>query len=67
MYLFYYLFLAVLGLQCCAGFSLAVADEGYSLVAACGVLIVVASFIVEHGLQALRASVIAIPRLYGTG
>ena len=57
----------MLGLQCCAGFSLAVADEGYSLVAACEVLIVVASFIVEHGLQALRASVIASPRLYGTG
>ena len=42
--------MAVLGLQCCADFSLAVADEGYSLVAACGVLIVVASLIVEHGL-----------------
>ena len=50
LYLFHFLFLAVLGLQCCADFSLALADEGYSLVAACGVLIVVASLIVEHGL-----------------
>ena len=47
LYLFHFLFLAVLGLQCCADFSLALADEGYSLVAACGVLIVVASLIVE--------------------
>ena len=35
------------------GFSLVAASRGYSLVAVCGLLIVVASLIVEHGLQVL--------------
>ena len=35
-----YLFLAVLGLHCCAGFS---------LVAVCGLLIVVAFLVAEYG------------------
>ena len=47
---FVYLFLAVLGLHCSAGFSLVVASGGYSLVAVCGLLIAVASLIAEHGL-----------------
>ena len=45
-----YLFLAVMGLYCCVSFSLVAASEDYSLVAACKLLIVVASFIAEHGL-----------------
>ena len=35
---------------CCVGFSLAVASEGWSLVAVRGLLIVVASLVVGHGL-----------------
>ena len=45
-----YLFVAVLGLHCCLGFYLVVGSEGYSLVVLGKLLIVVASFVVEHGL-----------------
>ena len=45
-----YLFLAVLSLGCCAGFSLVVESGGYSLVAVCGLLILVASLVAEHRL-----------------
>ena len=38
-----YLFLSVLGLHCCTGFSLVEASGGYSLVVVCRLLIVVAS------------------------
>ena len=38
------------GSCCCSGFSLVVASEGYSLAAVRGLLIMVASFVVEHGL-----------------
>ena len=48
---FFNLFLAVLGLHCCVrGLSLVVASGGYSLGAVCGLLAVVASLTVEHGL-----------------
>ena len=43
--------LAVLGLHCCTRFSLVVASEGYCLAAVCRLLIVVASLVVEHGLE----------------
>ena len=43
---FYILFLAVLGLHCCTGFSLIVVH---------GLLIVVASSVVEHGLSCSMA------------
>ena len=49
-----FLFLAVLGFLCCVGFSLVVVSEGYSLVVVCGLLIVVASLVVGHRLQAPR-------------
>ena len=42
------LFLTVLGLLCCVGFSLVVASRGCSLVAEHGFIIAVAS-LVEHG------------------
>ena len=48
------LFLAVLGLLCCTGFSLVVVSGGDSLVAVCGLPIVVAS-LVEHGLYSVQA------------
>ena len=41
------LFLAVIDLHCCEGFSLVVPSRGYSLVSMCGLLIEVASLIVE--------------------
>ena len=48
--IFVYLFLAVLGLCCSAGFSLVVTSGGYSLVAGHGLLIAVVSLVAEHGL-----------------
>ena len=48
--LFFNIFLAVLGLCCCAGFSLVMASGGCSLGAVCRLLIAVASLVMEHGL-----------------
>ena len=45
-----YLFLAMLDFGCCASFSLVEASGGYSLIAVHGLLIAVASLLVEHGL-----------------
>ena len=59
--LFIYL-LAVLGLHCCMGFSLAVVSRGYSVFVVCGFLIVLASFIMDHGLYGARSSVLAAPQ-----
>ena len=55
---FIYLLLAVLGLCCSTGFSLAVEDGGYSIVVVCGLLAVAAS-LVEHRLQDTQASAAA--------
>ena len=46
----FYLFLSVLGLHCCARFSLAVLSGDCSLVAALGFVIAVASFVRKHKL-----------------
>ena len=61
--------LAVLGLCCCAGFSLVVVRGCYSLVAVYvyGLLIVLASPIVGNGPLEHAGSVIAAPRLRSTG
>ena len=48
MYVF--LFLAVLDLHCCSGFSLVAGNKDYSLVAVLGLLIAVASLLTEHRL-----------------
>jgi len=45
-----FIYLAVLGLCCYAGFSLVVTSRGYSLVALCRLLFAVASLVAEHGL-----------------
>ena len=45
-----FLFLAVLGLRCCTGFSLVVVSRGYSLIATHGLLIAVVSLAAEHQL-----------------
>ena len=47
---FIYLFLAVVGLCCCAGFSLAVMSGSYPLVAVRRLLIAVAALVVHHAL-----------------
>ena len=44
------LFLAELGLCCCAGSSLVSGSRGSSLAAAQGFLVVVSSVVAEHGL-----------------
>ena len=51
-----YLFLVVLGLRCCTGFSLAVVYGGCSQVTVFRLLIVVASLVVEHRLSVLGFS-----------
>ena len=53
---FIYLILAVLGLPCCSGFSLAVASRVYTLVALPG-LFAVASLVGEDRLWSAEASV----------
>ena len=45
-----FLFLAVLDLLCCSGFSLVAASRGDSLVAVRGLRIAVASLVAEHRL-----------------
>ena len=45
-----FIYLAVLGLCCYAGFSLVVTSDGYSLVAAHGLIMVVAALVAEHRL-----------------
>ena len=53
--IFIYLFLSVLGLRCCSGFSLVVVS---------GLLVAVAS-LVEHSLQGIRASVVGARGISG--
>ena len=45
-----YLFLAVLGLRCCAQAFSSCGEQGLLFVVVCGLLIVVASLVAEHGL-----------------
>ena len=65
--------MAMLGLHCCTGFSLAVVSKGHALVAGQGLLIAVAPHVAEHGLQGVReqlwhvGSAAAVPGLYSTG
>ena len=49
-YLFIYLFLAALGLHCCARAFSSCNERGLLFVAVHGLLIAVASLVVEHGL-----------------
>ena len=50
IYLFTYLFLAALGLRCCTQASSSCGEWGLLFIAVHGLLIVVASFVAEHGL-----------------
>jgi len=65
--LFSYLFLAVLGLHCHTGFFLVVVSGVFSLVAACGPLITVASLLAEHEPGLCAVSIAAVPGLQSTG
>ena len=47
---FIYLFLAALGLCCCSRAFSGCGERGLFFVAVCGLLIVVASLVAEHGL-----------------
>ena len=49
---FIYLFLAALGLRCCAQAFSSCSERGLLFVAVHGLLIAVASLVAEHGLQA---------------
>ena len=57
----YLLFLAVLGLGCCVGFSLVAVSRGYSPIVEHGLLIVVASLVAEHRLEGTQASAVEAP------
>ena len=56
----------MLGLCCCAGFSLVAATKGCSLVAVRRLLIMVASLVAEHRLLIMVASLVAEHGLKGT-
>ena len=60
-YLFIHLFLALQGLHCCASSFLVAGSGGYSLVAACGLLITVISLVAEQGLQGVQAQQLWLP------
>ena len=47
---FFNLFLAALGLRCCAWAFSSCGEQGLLFIAVCGLLIVVASLVAEHGL-----------------
>ena len=49
---FVYLFLAALGLRCCTRAFSSCSERGLLFIAVRGLLIAVASLVVEHGLQA---------------
>ena len=48
---FIYLFLAALGLRCCAWAFSSCSEQGLLFIVVCGLLIAVASLVAEHGLQ----------------
>ena len=49
-FLFFFFFLAALGLRCCAWAFSSCSERGLLFIAVRGLLIVVASLVVEHGL-----------------
>ena len=51
MYVFMYVCMSVLGLHCCTQAFSSCSERGLLFVAVCGLLIAVASLVVEHGLQ----------------
>ena len=51
-FIYLFIFWAALGLRCCAQAFSTCGEQGLRFVAVCGLLIAVASLIVEHGLWA---------------
>ena len=58
------LFLAMLGLHCCMGFSSVAESRGYSLAVLCGLPTAVAPRVWSTG-SGPQAAVVVAPRLYG--
>ena len=58
-----YLFLAMLGCHCCMRTFSGCDNLGYSLVAVCGLFVVVYLFVAEPQLWDTTAAVVAVPRL----
>ena len=50
MNIFFFFFLATLGLRCCAWAFSSCGERGLLFVAVCGLIIAVASLVAEHGL-----------------
>ena len=65
--IYLFLFLAVLGLRCCAGFSLAVVSGACSRIVVHRLLIAVPSLVGEHRLWGAWASVVVVHRLQSCG
>lgn len=65
--LFVYLFLALLGLSCCAGFSVVAVSGGCSLFAVHGLLTTLAFLAAERRLWSIQATVAAARRLRSWG
>ena len=63
VFFYYYYFFDCAGSLLPQGLFPIVASTGYSLVAVCGLLIVVASFVAEHGLWSTWASVVGVCEL----
>ena len=54
------------GSHCRSGFSLVAKSRGCSLVVVPGLLVAVASLVVEHGLEGMWASIVVAPGLWST-
>ena len=67
LFFFNFIYLAVLGLGCCLGFSLVVAVRGCSLLAVPGLLSAVASLLVKRRLWGVWSSVVVAPQFQSTG
>ena len=67
IYLFIYLFLATLGLHCCARAFCSCSERGLLFIAVRGLLIAVASLVAEHGTQRVLASVVVARGLSSCG
>ena len=62
-----FIYLFVLSLHCCTGFSLVVVGKGSSLVAVCRLFVAAASVSAGHRLEGTRASVVVTCELSSCG
>ena len=61
-----YLFLAVLGLHCCAQ-AFSSGEQGLHFIVVCRLLVALSSLVVEHRLWGTQASIVAALRLSSFG